>query len=193
MFIQTQETPNPQTIKFIPGVEVLKEGTRSYDVSNDNINDSPLAGSILKVEGIKGIFLTSDFISVTKKHESDWNHLKPLVLAAIMDHYLSGMPVILTDDKRNPDDNNNTKDINESNSPESVLVEQIKELIETRVRPSVAKDGGDIIFKDFQEGVVYLELHGACSGCPSSTITLKNGIEGMLKHYVPEVKSVEAV
>lgn len=182
MFIETQATPNPQTLKFIPGITVLESGTKNFTASEE-ANISPLAKTIFKVEGVKGVFLATDFITVSKESEHDWEYLKPIVLAAIMDHFVSGMPVL------------NTKDIANNNSSAigDELTKQIIELIETRVRPAVAEDGGDIIFKDFKDGVVYLELHGSCSGCPSSTITLKNGIENMLKHYVPEVESVEAV
>jgi Fe-S cluster biogenesis protein NfuA len=180
MFIQTVETPNPETLKFVPGTEILKSGTRTYS-SEDNWSDSPIAGSIFKVEGVKGVFIGKNFISVTKAPDQDWEFLKPLTLAAIMDHFLSGMPVV-----------------HESESKVTAkggddITNQIIDIIETRVRPAVAQDGGDIIFQDFKDGVVYLELQGACSGCPSSTVTLKNGIENMLKHYIPEVTEVRSV
>lgn len=185
MFIQTQDTPNPQTLKFLPGVEVLKSGTRSYE-NADDCNDAPIAKTIFEVEGVKSIFLAKDFISVTKQEDQDWEYLKPLVLAAIMDHFLAGMPTVME---------SSAKEEAENKTPESSddITNQIIDLIETRVRPAVAQDGGDIVFRDFKEGVVYLELQGACSGCPSSTITLKSGIENMLKHYIPEVESVESI
>jgi Fe-S cluster biogenesis protein NfuA len=181
MFIQTQDTPNPQTLKFSPGIPVLDSGTKSF-IEGDSLAPSPLAQIIFKVKGVKGVFLGSDFITVTKAENDDWEYLKPQVLAAIMDHFLSGMPVLHdmpaeTTAPKGGDD----------------ITNQIIDLIETRVRPAVAQDGGDIIFKDFRDGIVYLEMHGACSGCPSSTITLKSGIENMLKHYIPEILSVEAV
>ncbi len=182
MFIQTQETPNPQTIKFIPGVQVMKEGTISYNFEED-FSTSPLAAALFGIEGVKGIFLTENFISVTKDPSFDWNILKPIVLASIMDHFVAQKPVIL--------ENAFSADVTEEEDSE--IVKQIRELIETRVRPAVAGDGGDIVYKGFRDGIVYVELHGACSGCPSSTITLKNGIENMLKHYIPEIEGVESV
>lgn len=181
MFIQTQDTPNPATIKFVPGIEVLKNTTRNYTKS-DNYRESPLADSLFLIEGVEGVFLGGDFISVTKLDGHDWEYLKPIVLATIMDHFVSGMP-ILNDSSEKP----------KTAVSDDALTNQIIELIDTRIRPAVAEDGGDIVFKDFKDGVVYLEMHGACSGCPSSTVTLKSGIENMLKHYVPEVLSVEAV
>lgn len=181
MFIQTQDTPNPSTIKFMPGIEVLKNTTRNY-AKNDNFRESPLADSIFLIDGVEGVFLGGDFISVTKAEGHDWEYLKPMVLASIMDHFVSGMPVL-----------NEAAHKAQAAVSVDALTNQIIELIDTRIRPAVAEDGGDIVFKDFKDGIVYLEMHGACSGCPSSTITLKNGIENMLKHYVPEVVSVEAV
>lgn len=182
MFIQTQETPNPQTLKFIPGVQVLKEGTLTYHLGED-CSTSPLAAALLEVEGVKGIFLTENFISVTKDPSAEWSILKPIVLASVMDHFVAQKPVIIE----------GAFNAYSDNEEDDEAVKQIKELIETRVRPAVANDGGDIIYKGFKDGVVFVELHGACSGCPSSTITLKSGIENMLKHYIPEVKGVESV
>lgn len=183
MFIQTQDTPNPQTLKFIPGVQILKTGTKSY-AKEDNRNDAPIVDAIFKINGVHSVFLGKDFISVTKAEDQDWEYLKPLVLASIMDHFVSGMPAVLE---------SAVSAISDSPKESSEITKQIVELIETRVRPAVAQDGGDIMFKEFKDGIVYLEMHGACSGCPSSTITLKNGIENMLKHYIPEVESVESV
>lgn len=181
MFIQTQDTPNPQTLKFIPGVVVMPVGTKNF-LSNENLSASPLAQMIFKVKGVQSIFLSADFISVTKNPEEEWDYLKPQLLAAIMDHYLSGLPTIQEEQPAIKKD-----------SSGDAITQQIIDIIETRVRPAVAQDGGDIIFKDFKEGVVYLEMHGACSGCPSATVTLKSGIENMLKHYVPEIVEVVAV
>lgn len=182
MFIQTQETPNPQTLKFIPGVQVLKEGTLTYHLGEDH-STSPLATSLFNVEGVKGIFLAEKFISITKDPSAEWSVLKPILLATIMDHFVAQKPVIFEEAF--------SEESTEEESNETI--KQIKELIETRVRPAVASDGGDIVYRGFREGIVYVELHGACSGCPSSTITLKGGIENMLKHYIPEVKGVESV
>ncbi len=187
MFIQTEATPNPLTIKFIPGQPVLDKGTLQMRQVADAAN-SPLAQRLFNLDGVASVFLGHDFISVTKTEDADWQTLKTFSLAAIMDHYLSGQPVIealKTDTVVNP-----VLADKHDNDP---IVKEIKELLETRVRPAVAQDGGDIIFHDFDQGIVYLEMHGACSGCPSSTITLKNGIENMLKHYIPEVISVQAV
>jgi Fe-S cluster biogenesis protein NfuA len=180
MFIQTETTPNPLTLKFVPGVEVMKEGTAFFTAA-DTAAPSPLAKKLFTVEGVAAVFLGSDFITVTKKESADWSTLKPLLLTAIMDHLVAGLPVM----------ENAAKAANTTS--ESEIEKQIRELIDTRVRPAVAQDGGDIIFRRFHDGIVELELHGACSGCPSSTATLKQGIENMLKHYVPEVVSVEAV
>jgi Fe-S cluster biogenesis protein NfuA len=184
MFIQTETTPNPATLKFIPGETVLDKGTAQFSKRED-AKRSPLAAALFEVIGVESVFLGSDFISVTKSATSQWDLIKAEVLTTIMEHYVSGAPML----KENTAD---TEDAN-VNQDEDAIVTQIKELIETRVRPAVAQDGGDIIFRGFKDGVVQLELHGACSGCPSSTITLKNGIENMLKHYVPEVESVESV
>jgi Fe-S cluster biogenesis protein NfuA len=187
MFIQTESTPNPLTLKFIPGVQVHPKGTAFYTNKTD-ASESPLASKLFDIAEVNAVFLSSDFITVTRKPEAEWEVIKPELLTTIMDHFLSGIPVIVEQSERiatprqvAPDDAD----------PE--IVAQIKELIETRVRPAVAQDGGDIVYHDFKNGIVTLELHGACSGCPSSTATLKNGIENMLKHYIPEVIAVEAV
>jgi len=181
MFIQTEATPNPLTLKFNPGVPVMETGTAFYTNAAD-AKDSPLAETLFAVDGVTAIFLGSDFITVTKKENESWETLKPLLLTSIMDHFVAGKPVITV-----------KKTIAAADENDSDVVKHIKELIETRVRPAVAQDGGDIIFLGFADGIVTLELHGACSGCPSSTATLKGGIENMLKHYVPEVIAVEAV
>ena len=181
MFIQTEETPNPNTLKFIPGVQVLKEGTVEF---KDKVSAkfSNLANLIFLIDGIERVFLATDFVSVTKNNENNWEILKPLILTAIMDHYASGKEVI----------EKNQHNIKESMEEDSEVVKQIKELIDQRVRPAVAMDGGDISFCSFEDGVVTLQMKGACAGCPSSTATLKMGIENMLRHYIPEVVEVKA-
>ena len=181
MFIQTEPTPNPATLKFLPGRVVMAQGTANFP-DRDSAARSPLAMRLFGLPGISGVFLGTDFITVSKDEESDWYELKPSVLGAIMDHFTAGQPVILGEA---------TGETGEDEGDE--VVQQIKELLETRVRPAVAQDGGDIIFHRFEDGVVYLHMQGSCSGCPSSTATLKAGIENMLRHYVPEVVEVRAV
>ena len=183
MFIQTETTPNPATLKFLPGQAVLELGTADFP-SVDAAAKSPLAKRLFGVPGVSGVFFGSDFITVTKDAETDWAHAKPAILGAIMEHFQSGAPVLEGD---------GGPAHAELEGEDGAIVSQIKELLDTRVRPAVAQDGGDIIFRSYDDGIVKLELHGSCSGCPSSTATLKNGIENMLKHYVPEVISVEAV
>ena len=182
MFIQTEQTPNPATLKFLPGESVMGEGTADF-VSAEAAARSPLAECLFAVEGVVGVFLGGDFISVTKTEDKEWQVLKPSILGAIMEHFAAGQPVILADQDETAD----------GDGEDDEIVRQIKELIETRVRPAVAQDGGDIIFHGFEAGVVYLQMQGACSGCPSSAATLKAGIENMLKHYVPEVEEVRSV
>lgn len=186
MFIQTETTPNPSTLKFLPGEPVLGNNTAQYN-NKDEAEASPLATALFAIPHVKAVFLGSDFVSVTKEDTADWNALKTEVLTTIMEHYVEGRPILKTSAPLS------SIPKEEPSEDDDRLTIQIKELIETRVRPAVAQDGGDIIFHSFKDGVVKLELHGACSGCPSSTITLKNGIENMLKHYVPEVESVEQV
>ena len=188
MYIQTEETPNPNTLKFIPGEVVLPNGTASFKTQEDAKEKSELAYVLFEINGVETVFFGSDFVTVTKSEDESWDMMKAHILTTIMEHYISGRPVIkgLEENKYL----NNSTDINEDDDE---IVKDIKELIETRVRPAVAEDGGDIIYQSFKDGIVYLELHGACSGCPSSTITLKNGIESMLKHYIPEVEAVEAI
>ncbi|MBA2126368.1 NifU family protein [Hyphomicrobium methylovorum] len=184
MFIQTEATPNPATLKFLPGRNVLDEGTADFRSKGD-ATASPLATRLFAIDGVDGVFLGSDFISVTKG-KIEWQHLKPMVLGAIMEHYMSGAPT--TEDEGSNDG------AGESYDPEDeATVATIKELLETRVRPAVAQDGGDITFSGFRNGVVYLHMRGACSGCPSSTATLRHGIENLLKHFCPDVQSVEPV
>ena len=185
MFIQTEQTPNPQTLKFLPGKVVMEEGTAFYQ-NVDETSDSPFAKRLFGVEGVEGVFFGSDFITITKSQSLDWQVLKPLILGSIMDHYNSGDLTITNEIKKE----NNSLEKNENDTD---IVKQIKELLDTRVRPAVAMDGGDIIYDSFKDGVVYLHMQGACSGCPSSTATLKMGIENMLKHYVPEVQEVRPI
>lgn len=180
MFIQTEATPNPATMKFLPGQTVMPSGTANFEAA-DAAAQSPLATRLFEVDGVAGVFLGSDFITVTKTDGSDWTVLKPMVLGAVMDHLSAGKPVMEESEAVAGD------------GDDDPVVAQIKELIETRVRPAVAQDGGDIVFRKFEDGIVYLNMQGACSGCPSSTMTLKGGIENMLKHYVPEVAEVRAV
>lgn len=184
MFIQTEETPNPETLKFLPGHVVMTEGTLSF-LSGDDCQRSPLARRLLEIGGICGVFFGNDFITITKQKDKDWYVLKPSVLGVIMEHFVANLPVLLdTDTPSKAQANENDSD---------PLVQQIKELLDTRVRPAVAQDGGDITFHSFQDGIVYVKMQGACSGCPSSTATLKSGIENMLKYYVPEVLEIRAI
>jgi Fe-S cluster biogenesis protein NfuA len=185
MFIQTENTPNPATLKFLPGQNVMGEGAVADFPSAEQAARSPLARALFQVPDVSRVFFGSDFISITKR-DGDWKHLKPALLGVIMEHFTRGLPLI-EGAAEEVDENH----YGEGGDPD--VIAQIKELIDTRVRPAVAQDGGDIIFRGFEEGVVYLHMQGSCSGCPSSTATLKMGIENMLKHYVPEVVAVEAV
>ena len=183
MFIQTEQPPNPASLKFIPGKPVMGSGTADF-TGADQADASPLARRLFSVTGVEGVFLGDDFLTVTKDDAKDWQVMKPMILGAIMEHYTSGEPVMSTSGEA------------AGQAPagdDDEIVTQIRELIDTRVRPVVARDGGDITFHDFRDGVVFLHMKGACSGCPSSTMTLKNGIENMLRHFIPEVQSVEAV
>ncbi len=184
MFIQTEATPNPAVLKFLPGRPVLAQGTADYREAEE-AGDSPLAQRLFDIDGVTGVFLGPDFVSVTKR-DGEWQHLKPAILGAIMEHFMSGAPAAHSagaNDQAGGDYDPKDEDV----------VATIKELIETRVRPAVAQDGGDIIFHGFRQGVVYLHMRGACAGCPSSTATLQGGIENLLKHFCPEVEAVEAV
>jgi Fe-S cluster biogenesis protein NfuA len=186
MFIQTEPTPNPATLKFIPGKVVLGDGTVDYR-SKAEAAQSPLALRLFEIEGVTGVFLGSDFISVTKG-DAEWPHIRPAILGAIMEHYMSGAPVV-GDAAADGD-----ADVDEQYDPsDEETVRTIKELLDTRVRPAVANDGGDITFHGFRDGVVYLHMRGACSGCPSSTATLRHGIENLLKHFCPDVQEVRPV
>ncbi len=181
MFIQTEATPNPATLKFVPGVPVLQSGTVDFRKAED-AGASPLAEALFVVDGVVGVFLGADFVSVTKADLADWPVLKPAVLGAIMEHFTRGLPVMTGD--ATPDGDADGPDANDP------IVQQIQELLDTRVRPAVAGDGGDIVLRGFEDGIVYLAMQGACAGCPSSTATLKMGIENMLRHYIPEVQEV---
>jgi Fe-S cluster biogenesis protein NfuA len=179
MFIQTEETPNPATMKFLPGREVMGEGT--LDIAEiGGAAASPLAQALFEIEGVKGVFLGRDFVTVTKGAGKDWPVLKPAILTSIMDHFTHNRPVVTAAEAAQA-----TPAMDDTE-----IEKQIRELIEAKVRPAVAQDGGDIVFQKFEDGVVYLTLKGSCSGCPSSTMTLKAGIENMLKHYIPEVREV---
>jgi Fe-S cluster biogenesis protein NfuA len=182
MFIQTEQTPNPATLKFLPGRDVMATGTADFP-DRDSAGRSPLAERLFQIDGVTGVFLGSDFITVSKADDKEWFLLKPAILGVIMEHFTAGRPMVLEPEGAEAP---STEDDDE-------IVLQIKELLDTRVRPAVAQDGGDIIFRGFEDGVVYLLMQGACSGCPSSTATLKMGIENMLRHYIPEVTEVRPV
>ena len=183
MFIETEGTPNPATLKFLPGRDVMGAGTADFSAV-ETAERSPLALAIFALPGVARVFLGGDFITVTKGDTTEWQALKPVVLGAIMEHFVAGRPVIEGADEV----------LDEDTLPEDAeIVAQIKELLDTRVRPAVAGDGGDIVFRGYRDGVVKLHMQGACSGCPSSSATLKHGIENMLRHYVPEVQGVEQV
>lgn len=184
MFIQTEETPNPATLKFLPGRAVMEQGTADFATAEAALR-SPLAERLFQVDGIARVFLGSDFITVTKSDVKDWSVLKPALLGVIMEHFIAGKPVILAESA--------ASSAPAASEEDDEIVAQIKELLDTRVRPAVAQDGGDIVFHSFEDGVVYLHMQGSCSGCPSSTATLKMGIENMLRHYVPEVLEVRPV
>ena len=185
MFIQTETTPNPATLKFLPGDVVLGDGTADFP-NADSAATSPLARRIFAVEGVTGVFLGRDFVTVTKADDAPWDHLKPSILGAIMEHFQSGAPAV--EGTAAASSGHAAHD-----GPDAEIVGQIKELLDTRVRPAVAQDGGDITFHGFDRGIVYLHMQGACAGCPSSTLTLKMGIENLLRHYIPEVVEVRPV
>jgi Fe-S cluster biogenesis protein NfuA len=190
MYIETEQTPNPATLKFLPGEQVMAAGTRDFR-DEDDAAASPLATALFDLGDVTGVFFGRDFISVTAGPGVDWSALKPQVVAILLDHFVTGTPLFSGPDASGiavpPEDADFGDD-----PAQADVIEQIKELIETRVRPAVAGDGGDIVYRGFREGVVYLTMQGACAGCPSSTATLKNGIETLLKHYVPEVSEVRA-
>lgn len=184
MFIQTEQTPNPATLKFLPGRDVMAGGTGgSADFPTpETAKQSPLATTLFAIDGVRGVFFGSDFVTVTKEDGRDWQFLKPAILGAIMEHFTSGQPLFMA----------GAGGETEQDGDEDEIVAQIKELLDSRVRPAVAQDGGDIVFRSFEDGVVYLHLQGSCAGCPSSTATLKAGIENLLRHYIPEVREVRA-
>ena len=183
MFIETEATPNPATLKFLPGRDVAGSGTADFATAGA-AERSPLASSLFELPGVTRVFLGGDFVTVTKSDLSDWQTLKPQVLGAVMEHFVAGRPVLLGEE---------TAALEDVAPEDAEVVAQIKELLDTRVRPAVAGDGGDIVFRGFRDGIVRLHMQGACSGCPSSSATLKHGIENMLRHYVPEVVAVEQV
>ncbi len=186
MFIQTEATPNPATLKFLPGREVMGEGHVADFPNADAAKRSPLAMQLFSVDGVTGVFFGSDFVTVTKA-DGEWQHLKPALLGAIMEHFTGGAPLLHGDVSSQAPAHAAHED-----DEDAEIVAQIKEILDTRIRPAVAQDGGDITFQGFEAGVVFLNMQGSCAGCPSSTITLKRGVENTLKHYVPEVLEVRA-
>ncbi|TCL72207.1 NifU family protein [Rhizobium sp. BK251] len=188
MFIQTEATPNPATLKFLPGRVVMESGTADFRDAADAETISPLAARLFEISGVTGVYFGYDFITVSKENQ-EWQHLKPAILGSIMEHFMSGKPVMsgpsMTDEL--------DSDVEFFDAGDESIVLTIKELLETRVRPAVAQDGGDITFRGFRDGKVYLNMKGSCSGCPSSTATLKHGVQNLLRHFVPEVQEVEAV
>ncbi|MGZ2410799.1 Fe-S cluster biogenesis protein NfuA [Sphingomonas sp. F9_3S_D5_B_2] len=190
MLIRTEQTPNPATRKFLPGQPVMDSGTRDF-ADEESAQASPLASALFSSGLVEGVFFGRDFVSVTAAPGVSWSDLEPLVLETLLDHFVSGAPLFAPGSAGGihvADDNAVEESVEDAD-----VIDQIKELIETRVRPAVAQDGGDIVYKGYRDGRLYLSMHGACAGCPSSTVTLKRGIEGLIRHYVPEVESVEAV
>ena len=192
MFIQTEATPNPEVLKFLPGRDVLGEGSRDFR-SAETAQASPLSAELFTIEGVNRVFFGSDFVTVGKEADFDWSHLKAPILAAIMDHFTSGQPLFVGAGAATGAQDSGHDADGDYEGETAQVVAEIKELLDTRIRPAVAQDGGDILFNRFEPetGVVWLHLRGACSGCPSSSATLKAGVENMLKHYVPEVTRVE--
>lgn len=181
MFIQTEETPNPATLKFLPGRILMSEGTADFK-SREEASKSPLALNLFEIAGVKGVFFGSDFMTISKEDAFEWAVLKPAILGAMMEHFITHQPLFYGEGV--------PTSIQDDDDP---MVVQIKEILDTRVRPAVAMDGGDIVFDRFEEGIVYVHMQGSCSGCPSSAVTLKSGIENMLRHYVPEVLEIRAI
>lgn len=188
MFIQTEATPNPATLKFLPGRVVLEEGTADFRDAEAARVASPLAGRLFDIPGVIGVFFGYDFITVTKEG-AEWQHLKPAILGTIMEHFMSGQPVMAVGETGNEAPEGGEF----YDAADEEIVAVIKELLDTRVRPAVAQDGGDITFRGYENGTVYLYMRGACAGCPSSTATLKHGIQNLLHHFVPEVQHVEQI
>lgn len=189
MFIQTESTPNPATLKFLPGKEVLAQGTADFRNAETAATASPLAGKLFAIPGVSGVFFGYDFVTVTKDAGLEWQHLKPAILGTIMEHFMSGRPVMadVSTEEGKPAGDEFYK------AEDEEIVVTIKELLDTRVRPAVAQDGGDITFRGYDNGTVFLHMKGACAGCPSSTATLKHGIQNLLQHFIPEVHEVEQV
>ena len=187
MFIQTEQTPNPEVLKFLPGREVMGEGSREFRAA-DEASASPLAEALFAIDGIRRVFFGPDYLTVSKDPDTDWSHVKAPILAAVMEHFTSGRPLLNEGSAAVSHDDD---EVYEGETAQ--IVAEIKDLLDTRIRPAVAQDGGDILFNRFDAatGVVFLHMKGACSGCPSSSATLKAGVENMLKHYVPEVTAVE--
>jgi len=183
MFIQTENTPNPNAVKFIPGTPVSPNGTFDFRTVEEAMAMSPLAKNLFEIGDVRGVYLGKDFVSVTKGDEADWAQLKPMVLAALMDHAMTGIPAV---------DENAVKQRQETASDDPIIA-QILEILDDRIRPAVANDGGDVEFDRFEEGVLYLHMRGACAGCPSATMTLKSGIENLMRHFIPEVEEVRQV
>lgn len=189
MFIQTEATPNPATLKFLPGRDVLGQGTRDFRDAGDAVTASPLAAKLFAIPGVTGVFFGPDFITVTKGEDAEWPHVRPAVLGAIMEQFMSGAPLMAEADRgESPEDTAEDFD-----PADAEIVDTIKELLDTRVRPAVAQDGGDITFRRYADGIVYLNMRGSCAGCPSSTATLRHGIQNLLRHFVPDVQEVRAV
>ncbi len=185
MFIQTEETPNPATLKFLPGKIILEKGTQEYKSKKDAQKHN-LAKILFEEKYVSNVFIGKDFVTITKSEDVDWDLLKPNLLSKILDFFSSGQDIQLAEKSKKEEKKN-------YNKKDSKIINQINDLLDQRIKPAVAQDGGDISFVEYKDGIVFLELRGACSGCPSSTITLKSGIENMLKYYIPEIKSVEAI
>ena len=185
MFVQTEPTPNPATLKFLPGKTVMDEGTIFFE-NEESADTSPLAVNLFAIRGVESVFFGSDFITITKADASEWALMKPAILGSIIEHFTTNKPILVD----RVDSNLNANAIHEDDSE---VVVKIKELLDSKVRPAVAMDGGDIVFDKYDEGIVFLRMQGSCAGCPSSTATLKMGIENMLKHYIPEVREVRPV
>lgn len=190
MFIQTEATPNPATLKFLPGQTVIAEGTIDFRSAGEAQGKSPLAERLFDLTGVEGVFFGHDFVTVTKSGDPDWQQMKPAILGTIMEHFMNEHPVMTADVQAGTETGSGQEFFDDGDED---IVETIKDLLETRVRPAVAQDGGDITFRGFKKGVVYLEMRGACAGCPSSTATLQHGIQNLLKHFIPQVQAVEAV
>lgn len=183
MFIQTEMTPNPNAVKFIPGHDISPNGTFDFRTPEEAMAASPLGKMLFEIGDVTGVYLGKDFVSVTKDETADWSLLKPRILAVIMDHTMSGLPIV---------DENAVKKREEAQSDDPIVV-QIIEILDDRIRPAVANDGGDVVFDRFEDGILYLHMRGACAGCPSATMTLKQGIENMMKHFIPEIEEVRQI